>query len=98
MSQPQQRKRHSVILRLALIAFAIYLLVSSISLEASLRKKKSELADLMSRKQSITLKNQELKNLIENGTENDYIERAARDRLGYVKTGEDVFTDISGNK
>ena len=34
--------------------------------------------------------------LAENGNDKDYIERAARDRLGYVYANEEVFTAISG--
>lgn len=89
-------KKHSVIIRFALLAFAVYMVITMSSLQIELVRSKQELNDLYANINSVKLKNQELTNLLENGTESDYIERAARDRLGYVYSNEEVFTDISG--
>ena len=35
--------------------------------------------------------------LLEGGNENEIIEKAARERLGFVYADEQVFIDISGN-
>ena len=36
-------------------------------------------------------------NMLENSTDEDFIERAAREKLGYVYADEHKFIDISGN-
>jgi len=39
----------------------------------------------------------EYKNLLKEGNEAKIIEKAARDRLGYVFADEQVYIDVSGN-
>ena len=58
---------------------------------------KKEYNQLKERKSEMTLKINELVNLLENGTESDFIEKAARERLGYVYSDEKVYIDLSGN-
>ena len=38
-----------------------------------------------------------LSNLLESGNEKKIIEKAARERLGYVYADEQIFIDVSGN-
>ena len=96
MKARNQPRRHSIIVRIALLGAMVYLIVANGNLQIELARNQKELSDLYANKETVELKNQELTNLIENGTESDYIERAARDRLGYVYANEEVFTDISG--
>ena len=96
MKASNSPRRHSIRVRAALLCAMIYLIVANTNLQIELSRKQAELNDIYSSKTTVELKNQELENLIENGTESDYIERAARDRLGYVYANEEVFTDISG--
>ena len=91
MKRVRQTKRHSVIIRLALLAFSVYLIVSMFKLQSQLSDLKGQLADKTATLESIKLSNQDLTNLLENGSERDIIERAARDRLGYVYKGDIVF-------
>ncbi len=89
-------RRYSIIVRIALLGAMVYLIIANTNLQIELSRKQAELNEIYSSKNTVELKNQELENLIKNGTESDYIERAARDRLGYVYANEEVFTDISG--
>lgn len=91
-----QRGKKSIVLRLALIVFAVYLIVQMGTLQKQLIDKRAELSALKAEHQSIVLKNQELCELLSSGSENDLIERAARDKLKYVYSDEEVYTDISG--
>lgn len=93
-SKPKRRK--SIVLRLAMLAFAIYMIVSMSQLQIQLVEEKSRLSELNKEYDAVVLKNQQLAALLENGTESEFIERAARDRLGYVYSNEEVYTDISG--
>lgn len=92
-----QKKRRSIILRVALLAFSVYFLLSIAGLQRQLIESKKEYNQLKERKSEMTLKINELVNLLENGTESDFIEKAARERLGYVYSDEKVYIDLSGN-
>ena len=87
----RQGKRHSIIVRLALLVFAVYLTFALWDVHTELVKDKATLAQKQEQYESVTLQNQELKNLLSSGSEKELIERAARDRLGYVYKGEIVF-------
>ncbi len=91
------KKRRSVILRLALLVFSVYVLFSIGSLQMQLLESKKELNRLQQLKTEKTQKINELVGLLENGTESDFIEKAARERLGYVFSDEKVYIDLSGN-
>lgn len=88
--------KKSILFRLVVLLFALYLLFSLISLQIDLTNSKNELSALQGEIENRKLKNQDLLNLLENGSEKDFIERAARDRLGYVYADEEVYTDIVG--
>ncbi len=87
----KQGHRHSIIVRLALLVFAMYLTFSMWDVYTELVKDKATLTQMQEEYESVTLQNQELKNLLSSGSEKELIERAARDRLGYVYKGEIVF-------
>ena len=90
------KRRKSVILRLTLLAFAVYTIISMGQMEMELAESHRKLTDLENQTTQQKLKNQELLQLLENGSEKDFIERAARDRMGYVYADEQVYTDMSG--
>lgn len=96
MRANRRDRRGSIVVRFALLAATVYLIIAMGNLQVDLSRNKQELSDLYADIKTVELKNRELTNLIENGTESDYVERAARDRLGYVYANEEVFTDISG--
>lgn len=90
-------KRESLILRVVLLVFSvyvIYLLCANYTELVSVTGQRKQLEIEKAEKEKIV---RECNNLLENGTEKDFIERAARDKLGYVYPDEQVFIDISGN-
>lgn len=91
MKTAKSRHGHSILIRLALLAFSIYLIVSMWNIHAELTEKRQQLASTTSMLETVTLRNEELTNLLRNGSDKDIIERAARDRLGYVYKDEIVF-------
>lgn len=91
MRVAKSRHGHSILVRLALLAFAGYLIVSMWDVHTELTEKRRELADTKATLETVTLQNEELTNLLRNGSDKDIIERAARDRLGYVYKDEIVF-------
>lgn len=89
-------RKRSVILRLGIFVFAVFMVVKMGQLQVELVQKRDRLDAAKKQLETTELKVQELQNLLENGTESDFIERVARERLGYVYSDEEIYTDISG--
>ncbi len=96
MSSPKKQKK-SVLLRVAVLAFAVYMIASLTGLWVELVSVNKELKAYEQELEEKTLKVSELSRLLENGTEAELIEKAARERLGFVYADEQVYIDISGN-
>lgn len=79
------------------LGVGIYLLCSLISLWGDLSDQKEELALLKDKYATQKAEITELKALLEADSDAQIIESAARERLGYIYSGEKVFIDISGN-
>ncbi len=90
-------KKHSVIRRILLLAVCVYLLYSLGDLQLQLMNQRKEYAALEEQRNEVSQRIEELERLLETGTEAEIIEKAARDRLGYVYADEQIFEDISGN-
>ncbi len=93
----QKERKVSIVLRLVLLVFAIYIVFSLGNLQIQLVQSKKELAAINATKEEKVLKVNQMLDLLENGEEADFIERAARERLGYAFADEQVFVDLSGN-
>lgn len=91
------KKKHSVIGRVLILLVSVYLLYSLGDLHMQFTAENNELGELEKQKQEMQMKIAELERLLDEGTEAEIIEKAARERLGYVYSDEIVFTDISGN-
>ncbi len=90
------KKKHSIIRRVLLLVVSVYLLYSLGDLQFQLIKQRKEYNELNEQKKVMEQKISELERLLENGTEAQIVERAARERLGYVYADEQVYVDISG--
>lgn len=89
-------KRKSVILRILLLAFSVYIIISLTNLQVQLVNRKRELKSGEALLEAKNLQINELVRLLDSGTEAELIEKAARERLGYVYPDEQVFVDLSG--
>ncbi len=95
MKKKEQKSSRSFVLTLAIIAMMGYFIISLISLQIEIRDKQQEVENAKTVQQEKTLENEELEQFLANGDESAYIERVARDVLGYVLPGERVYYDIS---
>ena len=83
-------------LRLSVIAAAVYLFVAFIGGQMQVTEKQRELDVLTAKVEEQSLKNAELERLMASSDEDAYVERVARERMGYARPDERVFVDISG--
>jgi len=82
-------------LRSLLFTLAIlYLSVSLITAQFELMTKKQEYENVVSQRQRIELEVEDTRSLLEEGEDAVYIERIARERLGYANPGEKVYVDV----
>lgn len=89
-------RRKSVILRILLLVFSVYIIISLTNLQVQLVNRKRELKSGEALLEAKNLQISELVRLLDSGTEAELIEKAARERLGYVYPDEQVFVDLSG--
>jgi len=97
MSARTKSQKPSIVLRILIVVFCAYLIYSLGSLFVELNAKNAELADLEIKQAQIEANIAERNTMLEEGTYEEIIEKAARERFGYVFPNETVYMDISGN-
>ncbi len=96
MRQKPKRKK-SVIVRLMVLGVSVYMVATLIGLGNELAEAKAELADYESQRDTLKLTVEEYESLLESDSHAAIIEKAARERLGFVYSDEEIYIDISGN-
>ena len=97
MKRKKKSKNNSVILRILILVVCGYFCVTLAGLWSSLNESLKELKTL--EEQYLQEKNNisELRAMLDSDSDTLLIEKAARERLGYIYSDEQVFIDISGN-
>ncbi len=91
------RKKRSIFLKFLILAVCIYMVATLSNLWSTLSKSKAELEALKLEYSTEQQAIEELKVLLKDESNKKIIEKAARERLGYIYSDEQVFIDISGN-
>ncbi len=96
MKQKPKRKK-SVIVRFVVLGFSVYMIATLIGLGNELSKAREELLEYEKQRDSLQLTIDEYRALLDSDSHATIIEKAARERLGYVYSDEEIYIDISGN-
>lgn len=96
MKQKPKRKK-SVIVRLIVLGVAVYMVATLINRGNELAEYRAQLAELEKQRDLEKIQIEELKALLDSDSHSAIIEKAARERLGYVYSDEEIYIDISGN-
>ena len=91
------RAERSIILKVACLGVCIYLIATLFNLWSVLDEKMAEKEAVLAQKEALEVDIAELKVMLADESNAQIIEKAARDRLGYIFSDEQVFVDISGN-
>ena len=91
------KKNKSILLRLFILFVCGYFTATLASLWGSLNDSLEELENLKSRLAEEESEVAELSAMLESDSDDAIIERAARERLGYIYSDEQIFVDISGD-
>lgn len=89
--------RKSILLRVLILCLAIYFVYSLSSLWTDLIKGRENLDSIKNDISETERTIDEYKELLADGNEAKIIEKAARERLGYVFEDEQVYIDISAD-
>ena len=96
MAAPKPRQS-SIILRVVLLAFAVWMIYYLGSLIKDYSSVQKQYDAALKQRDELVLEVEQMANMLENSSDEDFIERAAREKLGYVYADEHKFIDISGN-
>lgn len=91
------KKKKSILLRVLVLCVSFYLLYSLTDLCSELVAGQKRLEEYKEQIELTDRKIAEYKELMADGNEAKIIEKAARERLGYVYADEQVFIDVSGS-
>jgi len=94
--QAKRKPRKSIFVRLLVIGVSVYMIATLASLWNTLDESRRELASLQQEYDSQQAHIDELRAVLEDGSQTALIEKAARERLGYVYADEEVYIDVSG--
>lgn len=86
-----------VVFKVSIVLLSFYLVYSMISLQTQLIASRKILAQKQQEISEIKVSNDELESLLNNGSHEELVERAARDKLGFVYANEEIYEDIKGN-
>lgn len=94
-----KKQKGSLLLRLAIFAFAVYTIVALVNQQVQISEKREQLVSVKQQIQIQEVKNEDIKHALSTGANasSDYIERVAREGLNLAKPGERVFVNIAGN-
>lgn len=87
----------SFLFRVAVVCFVIYVLVGFVSLQIEISNKREQLEAINAQIEEANQQNQEYQNILDSADDSEYIEKYAREKLGYSYANEKVFIDAVGN-
>lgn len=95
MAATKKRKRRIVVI-VAVIAITIYVGISMVFITNSYREKNQEIQQIQQQIDEQTVLNQEYQEMIDQGVDDEYIQKLAREKLGLVYPDERVYIDMGG--
>ncbi len=93
----KRKPKKSIIVRVIVLGVSVYMVATLMGLYGELNEGRATLAELKQQRDAEQLRIEELRELLEGGSHKDIIEKAARERLGFVYSDEEIYIDISGN-
>ncbi len=91
------KRESSIILKLLCLGVCVYVFANLINLWSTLNESQAELKALKEEYAATENDIAELKAMLADESNAQIIEKAARERLGYIFSDEQVFIDVSGN-
>ena len=87
------KAKKNTLLRVSVILFLLYVVISLVQIQGSIQKDREQLAALAQQNAAQRSAYKELERILSDGTEEEYIERIAREQLGFAYPEEQVLVE-----
>lgn len=96
----KRRKKRYILLYLAIIGFAFYAVITIINQNVKIAEKKAELSELQQQIKVVEIQSQYIEKVqgYKGRQLSDYMEKIAKEQLGYVGEGERIFINVAGDQ
>lgn len=91
-----KKRRKSFIFKIAVLAFAVYIVATLIYQAVQIRQSNDRLALVKSQLSSQQKQNEQIKRMLSE-KDSEFMESVARNEFGYSKPNERIYVDASGN-
>lgn len=91
----KKEQKFSFILLVGLLFLVGYFAISFINVRMNINDRQKQVAQLKSQLEQQQADNARLQTVIDGGDQEEYIERIAREKLGYVMPGEKVYYNVT---
>lgn len=91
----KKENKFSFILLIGLLLAVGYFAISIINVNMDIKSRKKEVTKLNAQYEEQLAENAQLQAVADGGNQDEYVERVAREKLGYVKPGEKVYYNIT---
>ncbi len=92
-----RRSRGSTFLRVIALIFVAYMIFTALNLRTQITLKRKELEDILLQCEEQRISNQEMERILAIDDEDSYIERIAKEKLGFAYPDEHILIDVSGS-
>ena len=95
----KKKQRSSFLLKIAVLALMGSVVIALVNQQIQISRMAQELDNIEQQTRVQDVKNDQLRKILEDesGQDSDYMERYARENLGYAKAGERVIITYEGN-
>ena len=90
------KKRKGSLLKWLVGAVCLYILISFVQLQAEIKDKKTLVSEIEQKCEDQRSYNEQIQEILDQQDDEEYIERIAREKMGYAYPDERVYIDISG--
>ena len=94
----KSKRKFSYIMVVLFLSVAVIFVVSLVAISKEIKEKKAEVAQLESKCEAQEAENNELQSMVDSGNEDEYLEKVAREKYGYINKGDRVYQDIASGE
>lgn len=96
----KKRKKRYILLYLAVLGFAFYAVITIINQNVRIAEKKAELSELQQQINVVEIQSEYIEKVrgYQGQQLSEYMEKRAKEDLGYVSDGERIFINVAGDQ
>ena len=91
----KKEQRFSFILLIGLLFMVGYFAISFVNIRININQREKQVAELKAELEQQLAENDRLQGVLDGEDQEEYIERIAREKLGYVLPGEKVYYNVT---